>query len=114
MKSNIDPFYKWAKKLTTIAPGDHLDQKILSMAALKLIPLKRKSIFSKWLKPGLIIIFSMSFIIIFGLRINKQSAMSLLSMNDSPEMILNYKNIELMADAGNLSEEDWIKIEGKK
>ena len=114
MKNTHDPFYKWAKKLTTIAPEDHIDQKILSMAALKLIPLKRKSVFSKWLKPGLIATCTISFMIIVGLRINKQSEMSLLSMNDSPEMILNYKSIELMADAGKLSEEDWIKIEGKK
>jgi hypothetical protein len=33
-------------------------------------------------------------------------------INESPEMIMNYKNMELMVATADLSDEDWDKIEG--
>lgn len=84
------------------------------MASQKLNPARQSPILFQWLKPGLALAFGIALVIVVNIKSNRQNEMSKLVIAESPEMVLNFKNIELMADAGVLSEEDWKKIGGER
>lgn len=111
MKNNIDLFYRRMKENLTESPSAEIDNKILTMASKKLKPDVEPSLLSQWLKPSLAIAFSVALVIIINIKSNNRNNTNKLLLTESPEMVLNYKDIELMADAGALSEEDWKRIE---
>lgn len=115
MKKNSAHFYLWIKNKTLISPSDELDAKILGIAKEKLSPSKKSAFFFGWQMKGILatfILLFMSYQINHQMNFERDSGK--LVINESPEMIMNYSSIELMAEASSLSEEDWAKIERSK
>ena len=110
MKMKNDSFYEHLKiKLNQNTPKS-LDQKILIIAKKELKDTNKSF---NWIIPTFVtsvclILFLIDFPYLF-----KQKSDSFV-LTESPEMILNYNNIELMADASQLSGAEWEKIEGSK
>ncbi len=116
MKEKKYYFFEWIKKETSLTPSSQLDQKILKKVHA-LFPSEQKFYnLKKWLNPGVAFALSLTFIFILNNKFHYQLLRNdqLLSLSESPEMILNYKDIELMAAVGNLSEQDWKKIEANQ
>lgn len=116
MNPKKDLFSSWLNKNLSQSPPAELDQRILAMAKRKLIgnipgPEKRRS--KK--NPLLISVFaSILVLIVFSNKTLFPSKINKMTLNEPMEMILNYRNIELMADTSELTEEDWSKIESIK
>jgi hypothetical protein len=110
LKNNNNSFYQRLKKQISVSPSLEVDQQILQMASKKLGVKTESSPWSSWLKPSLVFACGVLLVTVINIKSHKQNEMDKLAMNESAEMVLNYKNIELMADAGSLSEEDWIKL----
>jgi len=113
VKEDKNYFFKWLKKETSHNPPLELDQKILHNAHAVFSKNQNNFRFVKLLKPGLALALSLAFLIVLNNKFNPQTKGNnqLLSFNESPEMILNYKDIELMAAVGSLNDQDWKKIE---
>lgn len=114
MSNEKDFFYRWLKNNLSVTPSKNLDHKILSMASAHLAGPKDSFFSSRWKVSGAALLAS--FLLIFALtpKENHQKELSKMVLNESPEMIMNYKTIELMADSSALSDEEWNKIEGVK
>jgi hypothetical protein len=98
------------KEKLSVSPSIEVDQKILEMASKKLVAKDNAFTWSALLKPSLVLAGSALLITIINIKSHKQNDMEKLVMTEPAEMVLNYSNIELMADAGSLSEDDWKKI----
>ena len=108
--SNQD-FYQWLKPKLDKKPSATLDQRILLMASQKM-QVQTASHRSRWtISLGFVLATA---IIIFSVnsKFNQQKDLNKLVLNETPDMILNYENIELMADSAKLSDADWDRIEG--
>jgi hypothetical protein len=114
VKNHSDLFYRWMKNNLSEQPSSTLDENILAMASKKLGSAQQSSSLAQWLKPSLTLAFGIALVIVINIYSNRQNEMAKAIITESPEMVLHYKDIELMADAGALSEEDWKKIEGIK
>lgn len=110
MNKNNDLFYRRLKEKISVSPSLEVDQHILQMAAKKLGTRTESYSVATWLKPSLAFASGILLVTIIIIKFQHQNELDKLAMNESAEMVLNYKNIELMADAGSLSEEDWKKI----
>jgi hypothetical protein len=110
MTNNIDRFYRGLKEKVSVSPSLEVDQHILKIASEKLSVRAESFSWSTWLKPSLAFACAAVLITMINIKSHHQNEVDKLAMNESAEMVLNYKNIELMADAGSLSEEDWKKI----
>jgi hypothetical protein len=99
------------KNQISFAPPIDLDQKILLIA-------KKKMAKDKVAKPWIVLTSAIAACLIIFLTsntyINQQKKMSSIVMTEAPEMILNFDQIELMADSSGLSESEWQKVEGSK
>jgi hypothetical protein len=111
-------FYSWMKLQSQKMPAENTDRKILAFSDQYFSqqkPAEEKSIFLNWKLSGFLTLATLAVVIVL---MNKQPLIqksSLVMMeNDSPEMILNYKDIELMADASDLSEAEWARINSKR
>lgn len=113
MKNHYDLFYQWMKQNLSTSPSQTIDENILNMASKKLASAEQSSAPSRWLKPGLTLAFGVALVVVVNTA-RQRNKLEKLIITESPEMMLHYENIELMADAGALSEEDWKKIEGNK
>lgn len=109
MKKQNEKFYGWMKKSTTLSVPSTLDDKILSLAQAEFRPHKKSL---NWALPLSAVAASFIIFLAGSIYLKQQSSINELAFNESPEMILNYDNIELMADASLLSDEDWKNIEG--
>ncbi len=111
MNHTYDIFYKSLREKLIQGPPKSLDQKILLLASEKLQSHKNHA---EWLYLAsgfttcLIVFLTISGYFNHQQNFNKQV------INESPEMILNFNSIEMMADASVLSENEWKKIEGTK
>lgn len=114
MKNHYDLFYRWMKNNLSEKPSSQLDKNILAMAEKELGSGAQSSSSTQWLKPGLTLAFGITLVIVVNIYTNRRYESGKTIITESPEMVLHYKEIELMADAGALSEEDWKKIEGTK
>lgn len=110
MTNNIDFFYRKMKEKLSVEPSIEVDQKILEMASRKLGANEKTFSWSVFLKPSLVLAGSALLITVINIKSHKHNDLEKLVINEPAEMVLNYNNIELMADAGSLSEEDWKKI----
>jgi len=113
VKNHYDLFYRWMKQNLSTPPSQAVDQNILNMASKKLGSAKQSSILSRWLKPSLTLAFGVALVLVVN-STRQRNELGKLIITESPEMVLHYKDIELMSEAGALSEEDWKKIEGNK
>ena len=111
MNKKNDFFYRWFKNITEQSPPKLLDQKILIFSKEELNHSK-KSI--HWIMPTSAISFCLILFVVGNTYFLHQKNLNMLFLSEAPEMILNYDNIELMADASELNADDWKKIEGSK
>jgi hypothetical protein len=104
-------FYSWLKPKITHSPPLTLDEKILMMAQIELNHSKKSL---SWFIP--ISAFAAATIIFIAGNIyfTQQKTINKLVLYEVPELILNYDKIEMMADASQLSADEWTKIEGQK
>lgn len=109
MKYKKENFYSWIKKRTTQSPPSSLDLKILSLARNEFRPVGKSF---RWTLPINTIAASLIIFLAGSIYFQQQINNDNIVLNESLEMILNYDSIELMADASQLSEEDWRNIEG--
>lgn len=110
MKNSQVNFYNWLReKHTTSQFPSLLDDKILKLAQDHL---RKKSQYKLWVLP--VSASATLFVIIFfsNFYFNQEKNKSNFGLIESPEMVLLYENIELMADATKLSDSEWKKIEG--
>lgn len=112
MKTN---FYSWLKSQTDKIPPSELDKNILFYSSQFFAEkaAKEKTSFIHWKISGIAALASIALVLILINREGTPQPASTM-ITESPEMILNYNEIELMADAGALSEADWAKINGAK
>lgn len=103
-------FYSWLSLATRKQPSQKTDDKILSYARETLKSEEKASLFN-WKISGVAAFASIVLIITLMNRTPVKQTGDMM-MAESPEMLLNYKEIELMADASQLSETDWAKING--
>ena len=111
MKEIKSDFYNWLKKnVNSTSPSPVLDKKILEIANAKL---EQKShelwFYSLGSFASVVAIF-----LVGNLYLNQNSNVHNFAFREAPEMISIYDNVELMADATKLSEQDWKQIEGKQ
>lgn len=98
-------FYEWLKERTTFVPSMRLDDKILSHAEVELkTKSQNKTVW--WAVITTTVLASL--IIYVEINHNKNDQVA---VDESFEMILNYNNLELMAEAGNLTDAEWKKLE---
>ncbi len=102
------------KKWLRISPTKELDNKILSMAREKMSPAKSVGISIKWKVTSMAILASFVVLFVLTTKNHQQKEINRMVFTESPEMILDYNSIELMAATSTLSEEDWNKIESTK
>ncbi|MDO9181897.1 MAG: hypothetical protein Q7U04_05795 [Bacteriovorax sp.] len=104
-------FYQWAKTKTSFPPTKVIDYKI-SLMAREHLASPKSNIFSRWLPITLSLAATALVILTFNIYNSKKIDSQ--AFTESPEMLLNFKRIELMADASELSEVEWKKIEGNQ
>lgn len=111
MNSKDDSFYGHLKKETAVTTPPGIDERILLMAKKELSPSPKYKI---WLMPATALAASLVLLLTGSMYlINKKKQTDFVLMEPS-EMILNYDQIELMADASMLSDADWETIESVK
>lgn len=110
MNEDNNSLYRKMKGVLSVFPDKEIDEKILAMASCELKKNSDNSHVFQWLRPGLAMAFGVVLITVVNVKYYRPREISKLEVIDPPEMVLNYKNIELMADAGKLSEEDWERI----
>jgi hypothetical protein len=101
-------FYSWLSLKTRKGPPSSVDIKILSYSA-QYFKSKEKTVFFNWKISVAAAFFSVALVI---LLINRTPGTRPDLMTESPEMVLHYRDMELMADASNLTDEDWVHING--
>ncbi|MGZ3856285.1 MAG: hypothetical protein ACXVKO_08520 [Bacteriovorax sp.] len=114
MKKSDITFFQWMKKNTTKSPPRELDERILTLAHEKLGTSKSSSSKTKLILSGITVMASFALLLMLTSKNIKQKEISVYALSESPEMILNYSSIELMAEASALTDEDWHKIEGSR
>lgn len=112
MSNNL--FYRWMKKNLSVSTSLSLDEKIMSMASKKLNSSIKLNALNQWWKPGLALALGISLVIVVNIKNKRHSEIENYTISESPEMLMHYKDIELMSNVGEFSEEDWGKIEGAK
>lgn len=110
MKNNRT-FYSWLSKATSRQPSSATDDKILAYAREAFKP-EEKTMLLSWKISGIAAFASIALVITLMYRMPVVQTGDQM-MAESPEMLLNYNEIELMADASQLSESDWEKINGR-
>ena len=110
MKKNEKTFYQWLKSATSVNPSNEVDNRILLIAKQELHAPPTNP-FYFWIKIALPVGVTALFIFLIKIKSNQPDVFNSVAFTESPEMILNYKQIELMADLGDLSEDEWKKIE---
>lgn len=114
MKNN---FYNWLRPLTEKAPSPAVDTKILAYSSQFFSSKEKEKVtvpfLFDWKISSIAVLASVALLVVL---INKgtRPQPSLMMITESPEMVLNYNEIELMADASKLTEADWAKINGTK
>ena len=104
-------FFSWLKVHLEITPEKKLDQLILNEAKLKLTS-QTNSLHLLWAAPSKLI-FACSAVLIIGFIYNQQNGLDKshqVVLSESPDMLMNFDSIELMADAAKLSDAEWDKI----
>lgn len=104
-------FYSWLSENTRKQPSSKTDDKILSYAREVFKPEENPARLLNWKISGVAVFASIALVIILMNRTPVMQSGDMM-LAESPEMILNYNEIELMADASQLSESDWAKING--
>lgn len=107
-------FKNWLKNNLEVEPNKKIDQNIIIEAQSLLLNSEKRK-YSNF-KPITLTVFSV--LIIFSFFIieqrNNQNHLSQINHktleDESIEMLMNYNQIELMAEASNLDENDWNKI----
>lgn len=106
-------FKNWLRINIEIEPREQVNKNILNEASL-LLGIKQKT--NTFFRPVTISVLSILIIISF-IVIEKRDRSQFIGMNkqrnledESIEMLLNYNQIELMADASSLDENDWKRI----
>jgi hypothetical protein len=104
-------FKNWLKNNLTVVPKKELSEKIMNLAEKNLskeaITNENKGDYFWKLSMSMAmiaIVFSMT----FNKKINHENTSFIA---ESQELILNYQDMELMADASTLSDDDWKKIQ---
>ncbi len=106
-------FSSWLKEKTTATPSIALDEKILSAVRGELTGASSPSFFAyNWKLTGFAVSASIALAIVLTFKLHEINESKKMVINESPEMIMNYKNMELMVATADLSDEDWDKIEG--
>lgn len=100
-----EKFFSLIKPFTEEAPASTTDHKILSVARERFNSQKH-TLLPIWKISGLAVVASIVFILIF-FRSGSTPYNDSVAINESLEMILNYNEIELMAESSALSESDW-------
>jgi hypothetical protein len=98
-------FEQWLKRNLTVKTSSALDRKIIQNTVFK------NDVKTSWIKPSFALVFSI--VIILGLNHSRKKDRQPL-MTESSEMILHYKEIELMVETGSLTEDEWQRIENLK
>lgn len=98
-------FKSWLKNELINNPPKSLDSKVLLKSRELLV--EEKNYFTLSLS---VLTMAMFAVLIFQTRQFSISPAQDPMISKSKEMILNYKEIELMADAGSLSDSDWEQI----
>ena len=111
MKIKKDSFYDLLKIKINQTPPKSIDQKILMIAKKELNDQKKSF---NWMMTTIATSACMILFLVGYSYLVDQKAHDSYVFTESPEMILNYKNIELMADASQLDASDWERIEGTK
>lgn len=93
-------FFHWLKKETLRSPSKSVDLKILNLAK------EKESSPFQWK----ILTASMAACLILILTLKTNQGPSVMSFNESPEMLKYYDQIELMSETSSISDEDWNKI----
>ena len=104
-------FFSWLKARLEITPEKKLDQLILSEAKLKFNS-QTNSLHLLWATPSKFILASSVFLMI-GYVYNQKYSLekpNQVVLSESPDMLMNYDSIELMADAAKLTDAQWDKI----
>jgi quinol-cytochrome oxidoreductase complex cytochrome b subunit len=111
MKNKNDSFYGQLKIKINQTPPKSLDQKILMIAKKELNDNKKSFdwMMTTILASACIIVFLVGYPYLMNRKPHDSYVFT-----EAPEMILNYNNRELMADATKLNASDWEKIEGSK
>ena len=111
MKFKNDSFFRQLKIKINQIPPKSLDQKILMIAKKELNESKNSF---DWMMTTIVTSACIIvFVVGYPYLINRKPLDSYV-FKEAPEMILNFKNIELMADATKLNSSDWEKIEDSK
>lgn len=101
-------FYSWLSLKTRKEPPLSVDKKILSYSS-QYFKSEEKTAFLSWKISFATALASIALIIIL---MNRTPGTGPALLTESPEMVLHYKDMELMADASNLTDEDWTHISG--
>lgn len=104
----MNTFYQWLSSRTRQEPTSNVDQKILAYSAEYFRPVE-KNVFFSWKFSGAVALATVALLVVLVNKSPLQGPGNAL-ISESPEMILNYNDIELMADASTLSDEDWARI----
>ena len=113
MKTNH--FFSWLKTRLEITPEKKLDQLILNEAKIK-FKSQTNSLQLLWTTPSKLILAS-SAVLIIGFIYNQKYSLDKshqVVLSESPDMLMNFDSIELMADAAKLSDAEWEKINDHK
>lgn len=105
-------FYSWLALKTQTEPAASVDSKILAFSS-QYFQKEEKSFFAGWKLSGALALTTAAVVIIL-INKNPSTQPGPALMSEAPEMILHYNDIELMADASQLSDADWARINGQK
>ncbi len=105
-------FYSWLALKTQTEPSSSVDKKILAYSS-QYMKNEDKSIIAVWKLSGALAL-TVAVVMVVMINKNPPSQPGSAIISEAPEMILNYNEIELMADASQLSDADWARINGQK
>ncbi|MBC7715114.1 MAG: hypothetical protein H7177_17345, partial [Rhizobacter sp.] len=102
-------FYLWIKDHTTENPSRELDAKIKAMAHKHLTATYEPKGLS-WKFISLPLGLAAVVAVIINVRVKQQDELTAMALKMPVEMILNYNEMELMADSAILTDNDWDEV----
>jgi hypothetical protein len=99
-------FYHWMKEQITLEPTRELDQRIRNMAHEHLVE-SHFQISNNWKLITVSISFAAVLSTLIVVSMKNQNEVITLATGGPSEMILNYNEMELMADSAILTDRDW-------
>lgn len=105
-------FYSWLALKTQTVPSAHVDSKILAYSS-QYFQKEEKSFFNNWKLSGALSLTA-AVVVVVMINKNQPAGSGPVIITEAPEMILHYNDMELMADASQLSDADWARIATQK